>query len=88
MRSAAHFRGFASLDRHRRVGIVLAGVCLVAMAVGITPNWSVGQMVGGAMAVLAFGSVIALATAPRRAARTASIVGRVDGASTSGRRAA
>jgi hypothetical protein len=88
MRGRDRFAGMASMDRHRRVAVVLAGVCLVAMAVGVTPQWSIGQMIGGAMSVLAFGSIIALATAPREEPRKASVAGRIDGVTASGRRAA
>lgn len=88
MRVATRFRGFAGLDRHHRVGIVLAGVCMVAMAVGVTPSWSVGQMLGAAMAVLAFGSIIAMATAPRDDRDISAVAGRITESEASDRRAA
>lgn len=82
------FAGFGPMDGHRRAAVVLAGVCLVAMAVGVTPHWSVGQLIGGAMSVLAFGSIIALATAPRTELSRPSVAGRIDPETASGRRAA
>lgn len=61
---------------------------MVAMAIGLTPSWSVGQMLGGAMSVLAFGSIIALATAPRDERSRAAVVGRIGADTVSERKAA
>ena len=82
------FVGIGSLRGHRRVAVALAGICLVAMAIGVTPTWSIGQMVGGAMSVLAFSSVIALATAGREEKSGAVIAGRISAKAMPERRAA
>lgn len=91
MSVANQFRGLAGMERRHKVGAILAGVCMFAMAMGLTPGSTIGQFVGAIVVVLAFSSVIAIALGSREESATEGVAGRItpqtDGQA-SGRRAA
>lgn len=95
MRFADRFDGLAGLERHQKVGAILAGLCMFAMAMGLTPGSSMGQLIGAIVVVAAFSSVIAIAVGSRDERDAAGVAGRIapgqsssDVSSVSGRRAA
>lgn len=95
MRIAERFSGLAGMERHQKVGAVLAVVCMFAMAMGLTQGSSMGQLIGAIVVVAAFSSVIALAVGAREERGAGGIAGRIisgqssaDVSSVSGRRAA
>lgn len=91
MRLAERFNGLGGMERHHKVGAILAGVCMFAMAMGVTPGSSLGQFVGAIVVVLAFSSVIAIAVGSREEPSAGGVAGRISpesGAGSSGRRAA
>lgn len=91
MRIANPLKGLAGMERHHKVGAILAGVCMFAMAMGLTPGSTIGQFVGAIVVVLAFSSVIAVALGSREEPAADGVAGRItpqaDGQA-SGRRAA
>lgn len=95
MRLAERFNGLAGMERHQRVGAILAGVSMFAMAMGLTGGSSVGQVIGAIVVVAAFSSVIAFAVGSRDETCVEGVAGRIDrtesdaaAAGVSGRRAA
>jgi hypothetical protein len=95
MRVAERFNGLAGLERHQKVGAILAALCMFAMALGLTPGSSMGQLMGAIVVVAAFSSVIALAVGAREERGSAGVAGRIEPQQTSseissvtGRRAA
>lgn len=78
MRTVSGFDGLRYMERHQRMGAILGGLCIFAMAIGVTPGLSIGQVFGAIIAILAFGSILTLAAGSKAGSVSSPVVGRID----------
>ncbi|MBX3362092.1 MAG: hypothetical protein KF912_05635 [Phycisphaeraceae bacterium] len=77
MRTVSGFQGLRHMERHQRMSAVLGGLCIFAMAIGVTPGLSAGQVFGAIVAILAFGSILTLAVGSKVGRAAGPIAGRI-----------
>lgn len=84
MRAISGFDGVRQMDRHQKMSAILGGLCIFAMAIGVTPGLTVGQTFGAIIAVLAFGSILTLAVRSSVERVSSPVVGRIESGGATG----